>query len=66
MGWAKYEEDNREAYTDRYTSGSYYWTPYQTQTGHRSDCYFGYCKTETIRISQAKRPQKKHAYIYSY
>ena len=27
MGWAKYEEDNREAWTDRYVSGNYFWNP---------------------------------------
>ena len=27
MGWAKYEEDNYEALTDRWTSGDYFWIP---------------------------------------
>ena len=27
MGWAKYEEDNYEALTDRWASGNYFWSP---------------------------------------
>ena len=27
MGWAKYEEDNYEALTDRWTSGNFFWIP---------------------------------------
>lgn len=66
MGWAKYEEDNREARNDRWSSGNYFWTPYQSQEDRKSDYYFGYYKTETIRLPQVKQTHKKNTYAYGY
>lgn len=39
MGWAKYEEDNREARTERYSSGNYFWTPYTSQETYKVNSY---------------------------
>ena len=63
MGWAKYEEDNREARTERYASGNFFWTPYTSQDTYQPVPN----KTVFICSSQTKQvSKKKKSYAYSY
>lgn len=63
MGWAKYEEDNREARTERYSSGNYFWTPYTSQETYKANSY----KPVVTYLPQAKpAPKKKRSYAYGY
>ena len=55
MGWAKYEEDNREARTERYASGNYFWTPYTSQEPYKVNSY----KPVLTHVSQGKPAPKK-------
>ena len=66
MGWAKCEEDNREAYNDRLASGNSFWSPYQSQEDYRSDCCFGYYKIETTWQRQIGQPRKNNTYARCY
>ena len=63
MGWAKYEEDNREARTERYASGNYFWMPYTSQNAHKVNTY----EPAAAPLSHAKPiPKKKRSFAYSY
>ena len=63
MGWAKYEEDNREARTERYASGNYFWTPYTSQETYKANSY----KPIAPYLPQAKpTSKKKRSYAYGY
>lgn len=63
MGWAKFEEDNREARTERYTSGNYFWTPYTSQNTYNANTY----KPVATQLSQTKSTHpKKKSFAYGY
>lgn len=63
MGWAKYEEDNREARTERYSSGNYFWTPYTSNDTYKATTH----KTVVTYLPQAKPvTQKKKCFAYNY
>lgn len=63
MGWAKYEEDNREARTERWSSGNYFWTPYTSQDTYKTNSY----KPEGTHLPQTKpTPKKTRSYAYGY
>ena len=63
MGWAKFEEDNREARTERYSNGNYFWTPYIGQ----NVCQGNSGKPATTYLYQTKPTTgKKKSYGYSY
>lgn len=63
MGWAKYEEDNREARTERYSSGNYFWTPYTSQETYKAATH----KTVVTYLPQVKpATQKKKGFAYNY
>ena len=67
MGWAKYEEDNREARNDRWASGNYFWTPYTSQYSGNSECYSGSYKNEMPRQQLIQQATKKtNTYAYGY
>ena len=63
MGWAKFEEDNREARTERYSSGNYFWTPYTGQNAYQENS-----RKPTTTYSYQTKPTsgKKKSYSYSY
>ena len=63
MGWAKYEEDNREAMIDRYSSGNYFWTPYKNQENTRADSYYSYVQHSQQNEWNGKKNIK---FSYSY
>jgi len=46
MGWAKFEEDNREAWTDRYTSGNFFWDPYKDYSAGKLSSYDAYIRKD--------------------
>ena len=61
MGWAKYEEDNREAWTERNANRSCFWTSCVGQTSCRSSAY----NVVSTGLAQAKHaPEKKKSYVY--
>ena len=60
MGWAKYEEDNREARTERYASGNFFWVPYTSQDTYPNKAVF-ICSSQTKPVSKKK---KSYAYCY--
>lgn len=63
MGWAKFEEDNREARTERYSSGNYFWTPYTSQNSHKESPY----KISPRYLYQSRSTTgKKERYRYGY
>lgn len=67
MGWAKYEEDNREARNDRWASGNYFWTPYTSRYSGDSDYSAGNYKTETPPLQLIQQSTKKtNTYAYGY
>lgn len=63
MGWAKYEEDNREARTERYSSGNYFWTPYTGQDTYKTTSYQT-TVTYLPAVNQATKKKKRFACNY--
>lgn len=62
MGWAKYEEDNREIRDERLASGNYFWTPYTSQNTYTPSYY----KPEASYPFQIKQAHKDNTYAYRY
>ena len=63
MGWAKFEEDNREARTERYSSGNYFWTPYTSQDTYKATSYQTTI-TYLPAVKQVAKKKKRFAYNY--
>ena len=61
MGWAKYEEDNREAWTERYTGGNYFWTPYTSESTYKAN-YYKPAVTHSRQTKPVSKKQKSLAY----
>ena len=56
MGWAKYEEDNREAWTERNTYGAYLWNPYISKSAYKANTF----KPATTQLQQTNPISQKH------
>lgn len=53
MGWAKYEEDNFEALTDRWTAGNYFWVPAMPESYPQIE------KTKELSMVKANRDKEE-------
>ena len=62
MGWAKFEEDNREARTERFLSGNTFYKPYE----NRNIYSYYTTKVEAYHIPQhvAANTTAKSKYYY--
>jgi hypothetical protein len=62
MGWAKFEEDNREARNERMADGNFFWIPYTGPKPAKPD----YGKTAISYPQNVKPTPKKKTYVYGY